>query len=50
MEISSELEELIGLCDRILVMHNGRLEAEFNRASFDAAKILRAAFGEAAPA
>jgi ribose transport system ATP-binding protein len=44
--ISSEIEELIGLCDRIVVMRRGRLCAEFERASFDHTAILRAAFGQ----
>jgi ABC-type sugar transport system ATPase subunit len=44
--ISSELEELIGLCDRILVMHRGHIQAEFDRSSFDRETILKAAFGE----
>ena len=43
--ISSEIEELIGLCDRILVMHRGCIVNEFNRAEFDQTKILSAAFG-----
>jgi ribose transport system ATP-binding protein len=44
--ISSELEELIGLCDRIYVMRRGELTAEFDRARFDRETILRAAFGQ----
>jgi len=44
--ISSELEELLGLCDRILVMHRGELTAEFSRERFDREAILRAAFGQ----
>jgi ribose transport system ATP-binding protein len=44
--ISSELEELIGLCDRILVMGQGRLRGQFQRAEFDREAILQAAFGE----
>ena len=44
--ISSEIEELIGLCDRILVMRRGRLQAEFDRANFDRGTILRAALGQ----
>lgn len=44
--ISSELEELIGLCDRILVMRTGALTAEFSRAQFDREAILKAAFGQ----
>jgi ribose transport system ATP-binding protein len=42
--ISSELEELTGMCDRILVMNNGEIRAEFERSSFDRQKILEAAF------
>lgn len=43
--ISSELEELIGICDRILVMHRGEIRAEFPRVQFDREAIMRAAFG-----
>lgn len=46
--ISSELPELIGICDRILVMRMGRLVGEFERSRFDARRILGAAFGETA--
>jgi ribose transport system ATP-binding protein len=42
--ISSELEELTGMCDRILVMSNGEVRAEFARPDFDQEKILQAAF------
>lgn len=41
--ISSELEELMGLCDRIVVMSQGRITAEYAREEFDRAKILAAA-------
>jgi ribose transport system ATP-binding protein len=44
MYISSELEELTGMCDRILVMSNGEIRAEFTRPDFDQEKILQAAF------
>jgi ABC-type sugar transport system ATPase subunit len=44
--ISSELEELMGLCDRILVMGQGEVLATFERAQFDKEVILRAAFRE----
>lgn len=44
--ISSELEELIGLSDRILVMHRGALCAQFDWECFDREAILRAAFGQ----
>ena len=48
--ISSELEELLGLCDRILVMRRGELTASFDRAHFDRETILRAVFGQGAAA
>ncbi len=41
--ISSELEELLGLCDRILVMNRGQITAEFRRDQFDLEKIMAAA-------
>jgi ABC-type sugar transport system ATPase subunit len=44
--ISSELEELIGLCDRILVMGQGEILGSFERAQFDGEAILRTAFRE----
>lgn len=44
--ISSELEELVGLCDRMLVMRKGELTAQFERVAFDRETILRAAFGQ----
>jgi ribose transport system ATP-binding protein len=44
--ISSEVEELIGMCDRILVMSQGELVGEFADKSFDREVILRAAFRE----
>lgn len=48
--ISSELEELTGLCDRIHVMRRGELVGEFPRSTFDRETLLRAAFGQGAPA
>jgi ribose transport system ATP-binding protein len=41
--ISSEIDELIGICDRILVMCQGRLTNDLPRAAFDRARILLAA-------
>ena len=35
MIVSSEVRELIGLCDRILVMYEGRITHEFSRAAAD---------------
>ncbi len=48
--ISSELEELIGICDRILVMRRGELVDELARPDFDRERILRAALHERAVA
>lgn len=41
--ISSELEELVGMCDRILVMAHGEISRQFDRHSFDREELLRAA-------
>ena len=41
--VSSELEELIGLCHRIVVLSLGRVTAEFRREAFDRSAILHAA-------
>lgn len=46
--ISSELEELMGMCDRILVMCRGEIMGAFTRGQYQAEAILRAAFGEGA--
>jgi ribose transport system ATP-binding protein len=43
--ISSEMEELMGLCDRILVMRSGRLVDDLRRDQFDRERILAAALG-----
>jgi len=41
--ISSELPELIGMCDRIAVLREGRLTATFTWGAADAERIIRAA-------
>lgn len=41
--ISSEIEELMGMCDRIQVMSQGQITAEYVRAAFDRSAILEAA-------
>ena len=46
--ISSELEELLGTCDRIIVMANGEIQREFPREAFQKDVILQAAFREEA--
>jgi ABC-type sugar transport system ATPase subunit len=43
--ITSELPELLGLADRILVLHRGRLTAEFTREQFSADAVIAAAMG-----
>lgn len=45
--ISSELEELVGLCDRILVMADGRVQSVVEKKDFDRHEMLRSALGEA---
>ena len=44
--ISSELPEVLGMADRILVVHEGRLVAEFDRSEATEASIMRAATGQ----
>ena len=44
--ISSELPELLALSDRVVVLHRGRLTAEFARAEATAANIMGAAMGK----
>lgn len=48
--ISSDLPELIGMCDRILVMHQGRITGELARNEFSEEKILTYAAGLHLPA
>ncbi|MBL9211520.1 MAG: sugar ABC transporter ATP-binding protein [Opitutaceae bacterium] len=43
--ISSELPEILGLSDRILVMHAGRIAGEFSAAEATQEKLLAAALG-----
>ncbi|MGH8023566.1 MAG: sugar ABC transporter ATP-binding protein [Limisphaerales bacterium] len=43
--ISSELEEIIGMCDRVIVLHQGRVTAEFAREAFNQENIIKAAMG-----
>jgi ribose transport system ATP-binding protein len=46
--ISSELPEILGMSDRILVMHQGRINAEFSATEATQEKILHSALGERA--
>jgi ribose transport system ATP-binding protein len=43
--ISSELPEILGVSDRVLVMHEGRIAAEFSREEATQDKIMHAATG-----
>lgn len=43
--ISSELLELMGICDRVIVIHEGSISGEFKKGSYDQEKIMRAAAG-----
>jgi ribose transport system ATP-binding protein len=43
--ISSEMPELIGICDRILVMNEGRINGEFKKGKMDQNAIMAAAAG-----
>ena len=38
--ISSDLPELIGMCDRILVIHHGRISGEIDRSDFSEERIM----------
>ncbi len=50
--VSSELPELLGLCDRILMLHNGAQAGEFTarNSTISAEALLAAALGHKAPA
>lgn len=48
--VSSEMPEILGMSDRVLVMHEGRLTGEFSREEATQEKIMRAATGTAAAA
>ncbi|SKA66304.1 hypothetical protein [Enterovibrio nigricans] len=43
--VSSELSEVMGMSDRIVVMHEGLSVAEFEQEDFSAEKIVSAATG-----
>jgi rhamnose transport system ATP-binding protein len=46
--ISSELPEVLGMADRVLVLREGRISAELTRAEADETSIMRAATGQEA--
>ncbi len=45
--VSSEMPELIGLCDRILVLHEGRLAGEVNGRTATGQELIHLATGSA---
>jgi ABC-type sugar transport system ATPase subunit len=45
--VSSELPELIGMSDRILMLHEGRIAGEFSHAEATPERLLAAALGRA---
>jgi rhamnose transport system ATP-binding protein len=47
--ISSDLPEVIGMADRVLVMHEGKLTAELSRSQATEEAIMFAATGQAGP-
>ena len=46
--VSSELAELIGLCDRIVVLHEGRIAGRFERGEANEEELLHVCYGRAA--
>jgi ribose transport system ATP-binding protein len=42
---SSDDEELVGLCDRVLVMHDGRISSELAGGSLTTANLVAASLG-----
>lgn len=44
--VSSEMEEVLGLADRVLVMHEGRLAGELGQNQISEANIMRLATGQ----
>lgn len=44
--ISSEMPEIVNMCDRILVMNDGKITGELDKSEFDQEKILHYVFAE----
>ena len=44
--ITSEMEELLGISDRIIVIHEGRVAGELQKGEFSQARVLELASGE----
>ena len=48
--VSSEMEEILGMADRVLVMHEGRLTGELSRAELGEEAVMQLATGGKKPA
>ena len=46
MMISSEMEEIVGIADRVVVMQEGRISGELSRDEVSEEKIMALALGE----
>ena len=44
--ITSEMEELLGISDRIIVIHEGRVAGGLQKGEFSQARVLELASGE----
>lgn len=45
MLISSEMEEIVGVCDRVIVMHEGRIAGELDASEISESSIMKLAVG-----
>ena len=43
--ISSEMPEIIGMCDRVMVMHNGKISGEVNKDEMGENVLIRYSMG-----
>ena len=43
--VSSDMEEILGMSDRLIVLHEGRIAGELERARFSQENVLRLASG-----
>lgn len=46
MIVSSDWEELLGLPDRVIVMHKGKIQGQLDRSFMNEERLLRLAIGE----
>ena len=45
LKISSEMEEMLGMSDRIIVLHEGRVSGEILKKDFSQERVLELASG-----